>query len=59
MSLPFNINKEDISATFKNGVLEIKLPRVEVSEPKKIEIKAQLPEKKSKHKQKKSTKKSS
>ncbi len=36
LSLPYNINKEQIEATFKNGVLTITLPRAEEDKPKKI-----------------------
>ena len=40
--LPMNIKKDDIEATFEQGVLKLILPKIEVEktkEPKKIEIK--------------------
>lgn len=41
LSLPEDANQEDIKATFKNGVLTIKMPRKELPKPdvKQIEIK--------------------
>jgi len=39
ISLPSPVNADQISATFKNGVLEIKLPKTEKTETKKIEVK--------------------
>ena len=43
VTLPYPVKIGGISATFENGVLEIKLPKVEEVKAKKIEIKAQLP----------------
>ena len=40
LTLPPGINTEKISASFKNGVLEIHLPKAKEAEGKKIEIKA-------------------
>ena len=40
MKLPFPVDSEKISTTFKNGLLEMKLPKSEEAGPKKIEIKA-------------------
>jgi HSP20 family protein len=39
MTLPFRVEGEKISATLKKGLLEIRMPKAEVPEPKKIEIK--------------------
>ncbi|MFC2035926.1 Hsp20/alpha crystallin family protein [Chloroflexota bacterium] len=41
VTLPFHV-KEEVSATFENGVLELRLSKVEESKAKKIEIKARL-----------------
>jgi HSP20 family protein len=38
-NLPSNFNNEDINASFLNGILSIDLPKKEISEVKKIEIK--------------------
>lgn len=40
LTLPPGINTEKVSASFKNGVLEIHLPKAKEAEGKKIEIKA-------------------
>lgn len=40
IQLPFGVNAEKVEAHFKNGVLNITLPRVEAEKPKKISIKA-------------------
>jgi HSP20 family protein len=40
LRLPFAIESEKVEARFKNGVLQILLPRAEEDKPKKIEIKA-------------------
>jgi len=37
--LPFHVDAEKISATFKKGLLEIRLPKSEEAETKRIEIK--------------------
>lgn len=37
-SLPEDINAECVSATFKNGVLNVNIPRKELPAPKKIQI---------------------
>jgi HSP20 family protein len=39
-TLPANVNADAVQATFKSGVLEISLPKVEEPKPKKIEIAA-------------------
>lgn len=36
--MPFDIDTEKISASFKNGLLEMRLPRAEETKPKKIDI---------------------
>ena len=40
IQLPFSVNVGKVEASFKNGVLEIVLPRAEEDKPKKITIKA-------------------
>ncbi len=37
--LPFLVNNEKVEANFKNGILQINLPRAESDRPKKIQIK--------------------
>ena len=44
VTLPFPVKEDKISATFENGVLELRLSKAEESKAKKIEIKARLPE---------------
>lgn len=38
MELPFRVNQEAVRANFKNGVLNIHLPRREEDRPKKVSI---------------------
>lgn len=38
--LPFRVDAEEVEATFKNGVLNIVLPRAEEEKPKKISVRA-------------------
>ncbi|MCC8369016.1 MAG: Hsp20/alpha crystallin family protein [Rickettsia endosymbiont of Oxypoda opaca] len=40
ISLPLNINEEDIEARFENGILHIKIPKKEQSTSRKIEVKS-------------------
>ncbi|HIE57964.1 MAG TPA: Hsp20/alpha crystallin family protein [Anaerolineales bacterium] len=40
IQLPFQVDIKNVKATFKNGVLNITLPRAEVDKPKKIAIKS-------------------
>ena len=40
IALPFHVDAEKISATFKKGLLEVRLPKSEEAETKHIEIKA-------------------
>jgi HSP20 family protein len=44
VTLPFPVKEDTISATFENGVLELRLSKAEESKAKKIEIKARLTE---------------
>jgi len=44
VTLPYPVKEDKISATFDNGVLELRLPKAEEVKAKKIEIKAQLAE---------------
>ncbi len=39
LSLPFPVDSEKISATFENGLLEIRMPKAEEAKAKQIEIK--------------------
>lgn len=38
-TLPDNLDEEKISASFKNGVLDVVLPKLPKEEPKRIEVK--------------------
>jgi HSP20 family protein len=38
--LPENVSEERIEATFKNGVLSIRLPKTEIPAPRRIAVKA-------------------
>ena len=38
-TLPATVDQEKISATFKNGMLEVKLPKKEEKKPRQVEIK--------------------
>ena len=53
VTLPFPVEEDKITATLNEGILEIKLPKAEKVEAKKIEVKAQLPKAKSKNKKEK------
>jgi HSP20 family protein len=53
MSLPAHVNGDKISATFDNGVLELRIPKAEEVKHRRIEVKAQLPEPKVKKRQRK------
>ncbi len=55
MSLPTRVNGDKVSATFDNGILELRIPRAEETKAKRIEIKAQLPEAKGGKRQRKTT----
>ncbi len=39
-SLPTTVDAAQVTATYKDGVLEVSIPKVETAKPKKIEIKA-------------------
>lgn len=58
MTLPCHINGDNVSATFENGVLELRFPKAEQSKAKRIEVKAELPQAKPKQRQRKSRQKS-
>ena len=59
MSLPTHVNGDKISATFGNGVLELRIPKAEEVKAKRIEVKAQLPQGERKQRQRKPKQKSS
>lgn len=40
IELPFDIEADKVSATFKKGVLHLTLPKAEAEKPRKIEIKS-------------------
>lgn len=40
IQLPYNIDVNKVEATFRNGVLQIALPRAEEDKPRKITVKA-------------------
>lgn len=40
-TLPAGVNAEKIKASFKNGVLEVRLPKVEKAKGRRVEIKAE------------------
>lgn len=44
LSLPYHVDADKASATFENGLLEIRIPRAEEARAKQIEIKAQIAE---------------
>lgn len=39
LQLPFPVKVDDIDATFRNGVLNIRMPRAEEDKPRKISVK--------------------
>jgi HSP20 family protein len=59
VTLPYPVKEGKISATFDNGVLELRLPKADEAKAKKIEIKAQLPEGETKKRQRKPREKKS
>ena len=59
MSLPLHVNGDKVSATFDNGVLELRIPKAEEVKAKRIEVKAQLPKAEGKKQQRKTKQKSS
>ncbi len=40
LKLQFQVDAENVGATFRNGILQIELPRIPEEKPKKIEIKS-------------------
>ena len=50
----YHVNADKISATFESGVLELRLPKAEETEAKRIEVKTHLPEGERKKRQRKS-----
>ena len=59
MSLPSRVNGDNITATFDNGVLELRIPKAEEVKAKKVEIKAQPTQGERKQRQRKPKQKSS
>jgi len=44
LSLPFHVDADKASATFENGLLEIRFPKAEEAKARHIEVKAQNPQ---------------
>ena len=40
ISLPYEVDAENVTSELKNGILKITLPKAEVAKPKKIEVKS-------------------
>ena len=59
ITLPYPVKEGEISATFDNGVLELRLPKAEEVKAKKIEIKAELPQGETKKRERKPRQKKS
>jgi len=59
VTLPYPVKEGEISATFDNGVLELRLPKAEEVKTKKIEIKAELTEGETKKRERKPRQKKS
>ena len=59
ISLPYHVNGDKVSATFENGILELRLPKAEELKAKRIEVKAQLPQGETKKQQRKPRQKKS
>ena len=59
MSLPSHVNGDKVSASFDNGVLELRIPKAEEVRAKRIEVKAHLPQGERKQRQRKPKQKSS
>jgi HSP20 family protein len=57
--LPYPVKEDKLTATFENGVLELRLPKAEEVKAKKITIKAHLPEAKTEKRQRKPKQKKS
>lgn len=59
VTLPYPVKEGEITATFDNGVLELRLPKAEATKARRIEIKARLPEGETKKRQRKPRQKKS
>lgn len=57
--LPYPVKEDSISATFANGVLELRIPKAEEIKAKRIEVKAELPQAEGKKRQRKPRQESS
>ena len=53
VTLPFPVKEDKVTAILSDGVLEIKLPKAKETEPRRIEVKPQLPKAESKSKKEK------
>lgn len=59
VTLPYPVKEGEISASFDNGVLELRLPKAEEVKARKIEIKAELPQGETKKRERKPRQKKS
>ena len=41
LTLPFEVNRDNVDARFENGVLQVKLAKHESAKPRKITVKAE------------------
>ena len=57
--LPYPVKQDEVSATFSEGILELRLPKADDTKVKKIDIKTKRPQLKAKKQPKKSKQKAS
>ena len=56
LALPYPVKQDEVSATFNEGILELRLPKANDTKVKKIDIKTERPQLKAKRQPKKSKK---